>query len=450
MFFENLASFGQHTALIDGQSRLTYVELAKAISRFQSRLPAWKSLVLIEAENTLDTVVAYLAALNGGHCALLVEQGLAPERRQNLISLYQPNVLVRDDQVTHSHDRQLTLDEDLAVLLSTSGSTGSPKQVALSYGNLDANARSICDYLPIDCTDTTMTTLPFQYSYGLSVINSHLQAGACVMLNRDSVVSRNFWERFRQYGVTSFAGVPFTYEMLLRLRFTSMDLPTLRYCTQAGGKLSADKVRTLASWANETGRQFFVMYGQTEATARMAYNDHALIKPEAIGCAIPGGEFRLRRDDGSDIHSPREEGELHYRGPNVMLGYAESLSDLASFSQISWLSTGDLAWFDEDGDFHVSGRIRRFIKLFGQRIALDDVEQIVAAHGGRAYAVGSDEGLKVALAADGMAGVSEPRVWVANALGLNPSVVQVSMVTELPTHANGKPDYPAVERLFDE
>jgi len=450
MFFESLASFGRSTALIDGQRQLTYQELAEAVSRFQSGLAEWKSLVLIEADNSLDTVVAYLAALNGGHCALLVDQGLSAERLENLKALYQPNVLVREGKITHNHERRLALDSDLALLLSTSGSTGSPKQVALSFRNIDANARSICEYLPIEHTDTAITTLPFQYSYGLSVINSHLLAGACIVLNRDSILSREFWDRFRQYGVTSLAGVPFTYEMLLRLRFTAMDLPSLRYCTQAGGKLAEDKVRELASWANETGRQFFVMYGQTEATARMAYNDHALVKPGAIGCAIPGGEFRLLRDDGSDIQQAREQGELHYRGPNVMLGYAESLADLAGFPRNTWLSTGDLAWFDDDGDYHISGRLRRFIKLFGQRISLDDVEQIIAAHGARAYAVGSDKGLKVALAAEGMEGVPEPRVWVATALELNPSAVQVLVVPELPTHANGKPDYPAVEHLFDE
>lgn len=450
MFFENLSSFGARTALIDGQRSLSYRQLDEAVSRLQSELPGWKSLILIQADNTLDTVVAYLAALSGGHCALLVDQGLSTERLEALISLYQPNVLIREALVTHCHDRQLTLAENLAVLLSTSGSTGSPKQVALSFGNLNANAASICDYLPIRATDTAITTLPFQYSYGLSIINSHLRSGACLVLNRDSVISRDFWDRFRQHGVTSLAGVPFTWEMLLRLRFTSMELPALRYCTQAGGRLAADKVEALASWAQETGRQFFVMYGQTEATARMAYNDHAHIKPGAIGCAIPEGEFRLCRDDGSGIDTPGEEGELYYRGPNVMLGYAESVSDLAEFPRMSWLSTGDLAWFDDEGDFHVSGRIRRFIKLFGQRIALDDVEQILSAKGYRAYAVGSDEGLKVALVADAMGDASEHRAWLANTLGLNASVVTVLTVADLPTHANGKPDYPAVERLFDE
>lgn len=449
MFFQDLKAFAGRPAVVDGECQWTYRSLAEAVSTFADALPVQRSLLLIKASNSLETLTAYLACLQQEHVMLLVDGQVDDSRLFALLKAYDANAVVEQGEIHVRHNRRLSLSKDLALLLSTSGSTGSPKQVALSAGNLDANARAICDYLPIQSSDTTITTLPFYYSYGLSVINSHLRAGACLVMNEEPVVSRAFWERFREYGVNSLAGVPFTYDMLLRLRLTTMDLPSLRYLTQAGGKLAEPHIRTLAGWAIETGRQFFVMYGQTEATARMAYNDHPHRKPGAIGRAIPGGEFRLSRQDGSLVDQPEAEGELSYRGRNVMLGYAETLDDLAYFSGPEWLHTGDLAWFDTEGDFHISGRIKRFIKPFGQRISLDDVERLLEGQGISARATGSDKALQVAVLDRGGSSEDDVKHWLHQSLGLHPSAIQVRLVEALPVLGNGKPDYPAVGRLFD-
>lgn len=451
MFFAQLSKHGRRLAVVDGDRRLSYRQLSEAVAEFQKRLPEERSLVLLMTRNDLETLVAYLACLVAGHPLLLVDRGLDPQLLAALVTRYQPNLQVQGDEIIPLHDRQLPLAEGLALLLSTSGSTGSPKQVALSAENLDANARSILASLPIQACDRTITTLPFQYSYGLSVINSHLLAGACLVMNEEAVVSRRFWDRFRELDICSLAGVPFSYEMLLKLRFTQMDLPSLRYLTQAGGRLPEPVVRQLAEWAAETGRQFFVMYGQTEATARMAINVQPLAKPGAIGQAIPDGEFRLLSSGGSKVDAARQEGELIYRGPNVMLGYAESLADLAAFSPPSWLATGDLAWRDEDGDFYISGRLKRMIKPFGQRIGLDDVERLLAERGMAARAVGIEDALRVAFVPGASFSVeSQLKEWLAKTLALHPSAIRVRAVPDLPARPNGKADYPAVERLFDE
>ena len=241
------------------------------------------------------------------------------------------------------------LHADLALLLSTSGSTGSPKLVRLSYENLDSNAESIAEYLDIDSADRAMTSLPLSYCYGLSVLHSHLTRGAAVIVTGLSVVDPGFWDLARTAQATAFAGVPYTFELLDRVGFADLDLPSLRYVTQAGGKLGADQVRKFAELGRRRGWDLVVMYGQTEATARMAYLpvDRVLDAPEAIGVPIPGGRFTI--DD---------DGELIYHGPNVMLGYAESAEDFALGPHRSIaLRTGDLA------------RLRRMMALRDRRAA---------------------------------------------------------------------------------
>ena len=193
--------------------------------------------------------------------------------------------------------------DDLALLLTTSGSTGSPKLVRQSYQNIQANSESIAEYLEIDETERPITTLPMHYTYGLSVIQSHIMKGACILLTNESVIGKPFWDFFKKEQATSIAGVPYTYEMLKRIRFFRMDLPSLRTMTQAGGKILPELHREFAEYAAEKGKNFVVMYGQTEATARMGYlpADKALDKVGSMGIVIPGGSFDLIDVDGSEI-----------------------------------------------------------------------------------------------------------------------------------------------------
>ncbi len=296
------------------------------------------------------------------------------------------------------------------------------------------------------------------YCYGLSVINSHLLRGASVMLTDLSVVDACFWDAFRAAGATTFAAVPYTFDLLERVGFEDMELPSLRYVTQAGGRLAPDRVRRFAELGRRRGWDLFVMYGQTEATARMAYlpPDLALTSPGSIGVPVPRGSFHLEplpelplsRSAGEDV----EVGELVYDGPNVMLGYAETPADLALGRVTTSLRTGDVARRTPDGLYELVGRRNRFAKIFGLRIDLDQVERVYAAEGmlvACAAAEGPTGERLVVAASDDAAPVDVARVAAVakEHAGLPPGAVAVCPVREVPRLPNGKPDYRAVAAL---
>lgn len=461
MFFEQLARYGHRIAAIDGQKQLSYQQLSDQCDQLAQHLDLPnKSLIIIKAGNNLATLIGYLTALREHHCVMLVNAEIAETQLTHLIAAYQPQVILsaQDEllplitlcETSSSH----SIAPELAMLLSTSGSTGAAKQVALSYANIQANADSIVEYLPMLASDASLCHLPFFYSYGLSIINSHLNLGACCVLTELTPVNREFWLLFEKHKISSFGGVPYSYEMLLRLRFTSKSFPHLRYFTQAGGKMAVDKILTFAQYARRQQKQFFIMYGQTEASPRMAFlpSSKVALKPNSIGQAIPQGQFCLKDDSGELVTKKGQSAQLFYKGPNVMLGYVNDSSQLAQFSPAEWLATGDIAYTDEQGDYFISGRMSRFIKLFGQRIDLDQVERLLAEMQLEAYCCGSDSRLIIALKhtpKDDNAGASIPdiKMTIAKQLGLHPSTIQMIVYAQLPLTDNGKKDYHAVTLL---
>jgi acyl-coenzyme A synthetase/AMP-(fatty) acid ligase len=334
---------------------------------------------------------------------------------------------------------------DTAVLLSTSGTTGSPKLIRLSYSNLQANAEAITQYLGITSDETPVTSLPLSYSYGLSVVNSHLLAGSNLLCTNASLMTKDFWEQFTKHRCSSFAGVPFSYAMLERLRFEQMTL--LRTITQAGGRLAPEKIRLFADIAKRKDFRFFVMYGQTEATARISYvpSERLCDKIGSIGIPIPGGHLALQQN-GQVITAPHQEGELVYTGPNVMLGYAESRASLAlGDEQQGTLYTGDLGHRDADGYFYVTGRLKRFVKIFGLRLNLDEVEKMLESALGRPVAcVGTDDVLHVTVESPSDHDVQEARTRVTSLYKLHYSAVDVRRIESLPVTTSGKKDYHAI------
>ncbi|MEV6651854.1 AMP-binding protein [Streptomyces sp. NPDC051219] len=474
-FAGSLAVHGDRTALITADGSVSYRELADRVAATARRLGRERRLILLVGANTVEALVVHLAALATGHPVLLVP-GDHPEAVQSLVDVYDPDVVARPEGGEWVLDERRTLSAhtlhpDLALLLSTSGSTGSPKLVRLSHENLQANAESIAEYLGIRHTDRAATTLPLHYCYGLSVVHSHLLRGAGVILTDLSVADPCFWELFRAGRGSTFAGVPYTFDLLDRVRFAEMELPHLRYVTQAGGRLAPDRVAHYAALGRAGGWDLFVMYGQTEATARMAYlpPDLAETRPEAAGVAIPGGSFRLRplpEWPGEDT------GELVYDGPNVMLGYAESPADLGLGRTVDELYTGDIARLGSDGMYELVGRRSRFAKILGLRIDPQRVEAMLEKHGITSCCTGDDNELVVAVAGatggtGGAAGVGETggtggtgptgdagavdtahvRRLVTGECGLPARAVRVCLLAELPRLATGKPDYRAVREL---
>ena len=260
--------------------------------------------------------------------------------------------------------------------MSTSGSTGRPKLVRLSHQNLYSNVQSISEYLDFNSGERTITTLPAYYSYGLSILHSHLLFGHTVILNTLPLSDKSFSNFVRSQRVTSIAGVPHSYELLFRTGFFDHEYPKLLYLTQAGGKLSPDRVKQVSQWATENNKKFYVMYGQTEAAPRMAYlsPEDAYENAKCIGIPIPEGSFRIDKDH-PEGGSTDGSGELIYIGPNVMMGYAYSADDFALGQGPNELKTGDIAVKDSSNYYRIIGRMSRFSKLYGLRLSFDDIEQ---------------------------------------------------------------------------
>lgn len=442
-----LAGHGDRRALTGAGAAdgITYADLAARVGRFAARLRVTelgRRLVLVEAGNDADTLIAWLGSVAAGCPVLLTGPGAA---RDALVAAYDPDVVwdgaLTERRATTTHD----LHPDLALLLSTSGSTGSPKLVRLSHTNLVANARAIAEYLDIRPDDVAATTLPVHYCYGLSVVHSHLVAGATVHLTGRSVTDAAFWDEARAAGVTTFPGVPHTFDMLEALGFTGVELPSLRYLTQAGGRLAPEAVRRHAQRGEAHGWDLVVMYGATEATARMAFlpPQLATTAPDTIGIPIPGGSLVV--EPRPDVSTDPEVGELVYRGDNVMLGYATSPADLTLGRTVHELRTGDLGRQREDGLFEVVGRCSRIAKVFGLRVDLDRVERALLAAGIVSAVADGGEALVVAVAS-GAAPVDQPRVLAAvqGATGLPPAGVRLVTPVDLPRLPSGKVDYRAI------
>ncbi|MEX5236883.1 AMP-binding protein [Kocuria arenosa] len=444
-FAADLARHGDRPAVLTGERVLSYRELAERVDDVAGRLGTERRLVVLAAANDVDSLVAYLAALTAGHPLLLVPAD-KPAALDSLVAAYDPDVVLRSGDGTPVLDERRPgtrheLHPDLALLLSTSGSTGSPKLVRLSHENLVSNAEAIAEYLGIGPDDRAATTLPMSYCYGLSVLNSHLLRGAGLVLTDLSVVDPCFWDLFRAHRATSFAAVPYTFELLERVGLEEMDLPHLRCVTQAGGRLAPEKVRRWAGAGERAGWDLVVMYGATEATARMAYLPPELAAERAgtIGVPIPGGALRIDPVDGLP------DGELVYSGPNVMLGYAEHFGDLALGRTVEELRTGDLARRHADGLYEVVGRRSRFVKIVGLRVDLGQVERILSELGVSAAAAGSDERLVVAV--EGEQDTSLLAKLVAESIGLPRPAVEMHALGQLPRLGTGKVDYPAVAAL---
>jgi hypothetical protein len=333
------------------------------------------------------------------------------------------------------------LHPDLALLLSTSGSMGSPKLVRLSAENLQANAESIAEFLELRGDDRGLLSLPLHYSYGLSVLHAHLAVGASLYVTAQPIISPGFLDNVAGAGCTNIAGVPHSYALFEEIGLRRHALPSLRLMTGGGGALAPDRVRDYARFMQARGGRLFVMYGQTEATARMAYlpPEAALTHADHIGIAIPGGRFELIDEKDQRIDRPNQVGELVYSGPNVMMGYAEMRADLALGATLDRLRTGDLATRGPEGFFRIAGRCARFSKIAGFRIGHDDLERRFRQRGYVAAVTGDDARILVAL--EGSAAIADLRDEIARDAGIPADRIRIAVCHALPRTTTGKIDY---------
>ena len=412
MFLELDRKERQRVAAIDDSgSSITYGDICDFSQEFAKHFSR-RSLIFLLSENRIGSLLGYTAALSNRIVPLIISAATEEGLYNHLYELYQPEYLWMPESKAEGRDvifsgweyclvktgnQPTPMYEELSLLLPTSGSTGSPKLVRHSYRNIEANADNVRRLFNLDGTEKAMAILPMHYTMGLSVIASHLQAGATLLLSGRSLLDKGFWATLKE--ATSFTGVPYSYEILTKMRFTRMDLPNLKVITQGGGKLTEAMWNILAEYARDKGKQFIATYGQSECTARMAYlpPEMALEKVCSIGIAEPGGQLSIVDDNGNETFEGEAQGEMVYRGENVTLGYATCREDLSKGDENHGvMHTGDLARRDADGCYFIIGRLKRFLKIFGLRIGLDEVERMIREeYKTDCYCKGNDEKLIV-------------------------------------------------------
>jgi long-chain acyl-CoA synthetase len=385
-FWDEFSDRGDLTALVDANSgvSLSYRMLADKLVDISSSLDcSTKRLILLPLSNRIDDVVFYLGALASQHAVAMYDPQIDDSERQKFVDSFQPDLVIEQEELANQdrffmHNLRQRIGRmeggnvrerihaELKLLLSTSGSTGYRKFVRLSKTNISSNASQIVSALKIGVCDRAITNLPLTYVYGLSVLHSHLSAGACVIVGEYSLFDSRLWKLSAEYGITNFYGVPWTFQNLRSLISGERRLfpATLRSLSVAGGKLDSETAAWLRSAFGST--EIYFMYGQTEAAGRIAVLPSELthIKVGSAGLPVPGGKILITAN-----------GEVRYTGPNVMLGYASSAHDLMLGDQLhGLLETGDTGYLDDQGFLFLTGRCSRIAKLFGLRFDLDEVQ----------------------------------------------------------------------------
>lgn len=443
----------------------TFAKLSEEVRRRCDALNGSpRGLLFLFCHNDPNSVAWYLAALESGMPVLLVSAALDKRLQSELFRLYRPDLVVAESapgfheyrnagadglwQRTERKDD--ALQPQLSLLLSTSGSTGSPKLVRLSKANVVANATSIREALRIEPDHFPVAYLPLHYSYGLSVVNSHLLAGAKVLLTDSGLTSADFWQAIRTHRATSFSGVPYAYQVLRRLGLDKVDVPSLRIFTQAGGKLDTANIAHFHEQITARGGTFWVMYGQTEATARITVlpTEELPRKLGSAGKAIPGGKLSIKTETGEVTTASRAAGELIYEGPNVMMGYAEKREDLSKGDELRGrLETGDRAFLDDEAFVYVVGRAKRDAKLFGLRINLDELEAFVKKSG-PAAAVGAGDRVVIFCEFGNDERLRQIRQELSTLMQIHSSAIQLCRIDQLPIKPSGKINYEELQQLL--
>ncbi|MDT0164200.1 AMP-binding protein [Actinotalea sp. AC32] len=425
---------------------LDHGELRERVDALAARLPDvadGRRLVHLALRPDVESVSAYLATLEAGHVALVTADDA---RTRAILDRYRPDVTATGDPdepfaVTSATPHHL-LHPDLALLLSTSGSTGSPKLVRLSHRNVTSNALAIAESLRLTAADRAVTSLPLHYTFGLSVLHSHLAVGGSVVLHDGSVLDDALWRAVDGLGVTTLAVVPHMVELMESSGVLEREHASLRLVAQAGGRMDPDRVLRTAALGRERGWDLAVMYGQTEATARISVLDPASVAdhPDSVGRPVAGTTIHL---DTTVAEAADGSGEVVVRGPGVMMGYAEHPDDLAVGPLLTELRTGDLGRVGPDGLLRIVGRRSGFVKVMGLRIDVATVEGALERAGLAVCVGGDDAGLTVAVEPEpGTTAVEtagRARRLAGEASGVGPAAVAVAVVP-LARLDNGKVD----------
>jgi long-chain acyl-CoA synthetase len=417
-----------------------------------------RALVALVCALSVESIAAYVALLARGHVPLLIDSDLQLRDSIRLYQIYRPDWILDPTagRLTSYGHGSTEVHPELGLLLSTSGSTGSPKLVRLSLTGLQANAEGISSFLGIGIEDRAMLNLPINYSYGMSVLNSHFLSGASICACPASVAQPEYWSELRDNQVTSISGVPFQYEALKRLGLMDKDLPHLRKAMQAGGRLRPELGLEFGRWAERTGRQFYIMYGQTEAGPRIAGlpPEYAATAPDAVGTAIPGVSIALLDQAGAEVKQGMP-GEIRVSGPSVMLGYATCAADLALGDQTSRIHmTGDIGMFGDDGLLRIVGRRSNILKIYGKRIDIDEISVHISDMGYDVLCFGEDDKISILIERNSTYSneihipLGELRTTLVRQLNLPSRAVEIRQCEPLTRPQNGKLSASAIQAAW--
>lgn len=441
--------YGDSVAIITDDDRMfTYSQLILQSERF-ARTIGRRSLVVIMASNNIESITAYVGCLNNKIVPIVLGCAVSKEQLNNIINRYKPSHIWLPIEysfyfpecekiyyyggyvlLSFYHD-DIIMNEQLALLLTTSGSTGSCKFVRLSYDNIASNTESIIKSLGIEECDRAVTVLPMSYTYGLSVINTHLYMGATLLLTDLPVYTDRFWNFVGKYNATSFSGVPYTYEMIIKLGMLKFFPKSLRTITQAGGSLSHDYKMSLYNFSQKNHIYFYVMYGQTEATAR--------ITCMRLGSDVKHFDSMGRFIEGVDGEIV-DDGELVIYGRNVSMGYANCIHDLRrADDNRGRLCIGDIVVMD--GDYlYWKGRKDRYVKINGNRISLDEVDMHLKKHYPDNVFISEVRDDRMVIYTDSK-NKEDIIHYASDITGLNRKIFNVNNVVDFQRKENGKIDY---------
>jgi long-chain acyl-CoA synthetase len=451
-------------AFISNNNTYTYKDLNNFSKKISKYIKVKKSLIIILSNNLIESVFAYFSLLHLKHVPIILDEKTDRIFLKKLIKTYKPNYIwspikkrerkkkvffFENYNLIELNKKKINLHKDLCLLATTSGSTGSKRLVKQSYINLKSNTDEICKYLNIKKKDKTIMTLPINYTFGMSVLNTHYIKKSIIILNNNSILQKKFWEIFKTYEPNCIYGVPYTFEILDGLKFFK-EKNKIKFLAQAGGKLNKYYQLKIGKFAKKNKFKFYIMYGQAEATTRIAYLKPELVlkKKNSIGKSINGGKIKLLDSKNKPILKNNVPGNLVYSGKNIFIGYAFQQSDLAKKEIIKNLYTNDIATRDDQGFYYIVGRSKRFCKVLGISYNLDDIEELIKKKFKRLnFAIVSND-KKIFVFSDNSKLSTAATKFISKKININLSLIENKKISKIPRLENGKINYPSILKLI--
>ncbi len=461
MFLRDTKAISERTAIADAYGKqYTYGKLDGMSSEYKKYISK-RSLVVILCDYSIETVAFYYCQMVNHAVPILIDKNLETSLALKIINAYEPQYIWCRDEARELFQEILSsialqekehllirtsfepykMNTKLALLLTTSGSTGSLKLVRLSYENLRNNIKAFVERIGISKEDRVITTLPMHYCYGLSLLHMHWLMGASVYVTEYSMLDVRFWDFFEDSKITNFAGVPYTYQILKQIGFLDKRYDSLRFMTQGGGKLSEEQQEEFGIKLRQKNVQLYICYGQTEATTYISALDYEKVvkKLGSVGSPFPGIKLSVKKPND------KGEGELVCMGKSISLGYAGDKRDLALDDENGeCLHTGDIVFIDDEGDVFIKGRSSRFVKILGERISLDEMEAALSEYfmPVQFVCVGSDDRIRIYYLREGME--DDVLAFCRRKFSLPRKMIECRFIKELPYTSSGKLNYKAL------